>query len=238
MWRELHGHVWHSTSSHLVPAIIAAGEIQSRPSLYGEDYVWAKNHTTFCRARDCVSVLDFANADWKVAFRANRETEWLKFLGPRGIKHPSRADAWRSTVWFAVNWRSVAGYLSPPEALVTWEATYSHQWMPGIEGCHPSPIRLLDCSHAVIVCAVERKDFQRVAIGPSMLDEIRELQSGWLKKHAGKYDALEAERTEAQKEALLRACAGGASDKSETRRREKQNALRENVMHLLGLVQD
>ena len=187
VWRELRGNVWHATSSDRLPLILAANEIQPHPALPPDEFIWAKQYTTFCRERDGVSLFDFASADWTVAFRAGMQTEWLQFLRARNETPTIERDKWVSTVWLSVNWRDLPGFMSAPVARVEARIAYTHKWMAGIEGCHHGPIPLSACSHAIIVCAVEREDFRRVEIGPSMLDEIAELETGWLEKHADKY---------------------------------------------------
>jgi len=191
VWGELRGRLWHSTGSHRFRDILAAGEIHPTPNFPRNEFRWAEQGTTYCRSIDAVSLFDFAEADWSWLLdesipKVMPRNCWGQFL--KAPSDPTPANVWISTVWLAVERSKLANFIPWKEVKTDWQAGgLARKWMPCIEACHKGLIPLSACSHVVVVCAVNEREFCRMALHPFDLSELDRIEGDWCKRFAERY---------------------------------------------------
>src|SRR5262249_33171072 len=144
--------------------------------------------TTLCRSIDGVSLFDFARADWAWIFENNPQRHyWRKFLeAPQG---ETPADSWIAIVWMLLDREKLPALMSVQEARAEWRGgDLSRKWIPWVETCHRGAAPLAACSKAVVICAVEPKEFRVMTMRPFDLSELDQLESDWRVRHADKYE--------------------------------------------------
>lgn len=194
VWGELRGGLWHSTGSHLFRRILDAGEIQPAPPLAPSEFRWAAAQgTTYTRSVGAVSLFDFAEADWTWLLDENISKAmprncWSQFLRARSPQAPM--DAWISTVWLSIDRTNISGFMHWKDVEADWRAGgTARKWMPRIEACHKGALPMSACDRAVIVCAVEPKEFLSLQMHSFDLRELERVEADWRKQFAERYES-------------------------------------------------
>jgi hypothetical protein len=191
VWGELRGGLWHSTASHRFRGILSAGEIHPAPSLPPTEFLWAHEGTTYCRSIGAVSLFDFAQADWawlldESISKAMPRNCWGQFL--RAPREPTPPDTWTATVWLAVDRSRLTNFMHWKEVEADWRAgSLARKWMPCIEACHKGPLPLSACTHIIVVCAVNSKEFCRMPLHSFDLGELDRIEADWRKRFSESY---------------------------------------------------
>ncbi len=186
VWRELRGGLWHSTGSHRFREILSTGEIQPTPHLPLSEFRWAEQGTTYCRSIDGVSLFDFAEADWSWIFEKSIQHYWVPFLKAPGAITPP--DRWVSTVWLLLDRSKLTGFAHWKEIQTAWRRDGpERKWIPRLEACHKGSIPLSACTHVLIVCAVNEREFHRMPLHPFDLGALDRMETDWRNRFAEPY---------------------------------------------------
>jgi hypothetical protein len=191
LWGELRGGLWHSTGSHRFREILAAEEIHPVPNLPRSEFRWAQHGTTYCRSIGAVSLFDFAEADWAWLLdesipKVMPRNCWGPFL--RAPTDPTPSEIWIATVWIAVDRSRLVNFMHWKEVESDWRAgSVARKWMPRIEACHREPVPLSACTHVLIVCAVQAREFVRMPLHPFDLESLKRVEADWRVRFAEAY---------------------------------------------------
>lgn len=151
LWAILDGRLWHATSPAGLQGIMSDGAIR----IVGHRYA-----SSFCRAADSVSLLDFGPA---AAHFEHQFDNWFGWFG--------RQQDCRIPVWIEIDRSAVApNLLDAGEARQRWRAQlaaqpvpFGMQIIPGVEACHRGPLPISSIRSVLLIDRHDHSHFRQTS---------------------------------------------------------------------------